>query len=319
MVSEYLEPEVSVIIVNWNTRDLLSDCIQSIYRETSISHEVIVIDNFSSDGSVEMLRDKFSDIRIIENNENRGFARANNQGIEIARGKHILLLNPDTIILENAIDRMVLWLSDKPDVGCVGCQVWETDRDIQRTCFADPGPINLAIVTFGLMRLADRFPVLGRPWYLEWDRCSERDVDVVSGMFMLVSRLVIERVGLLDEKFFVYAEEADWCRRIRKAGWRCVFAPEARILHLDGGSKSTAQIKPRMHVQMQKSHLIYVRKHYGWTGYLLVKTFLIVSATLRLGVFGPLQLIRPDETTWARVRLSRATLRYLLMGREPTP
>ncbi|WP_417462990.1 glycosyltransferase family 2 protein [Kordiimonas sp.] len=308
---------MSIIIVNWNTRALLSDCIRSIQRETSISYEVIVIDNFSSDGSVEWLRDKFPDVYVIENNENKGFASANNQGIEIARGNHVLLLNPDTVILENAIDRMVSWLSDKPDVGCVGCQVWETEADIQITCFADPRPINLAIVTFGLMRLADWFPVLGRPWYRNWDRCSERDVDVVSGMFMLVPRPVLECVGPLDSSFFVYAEEADWCRRIRKAGWRCVFTPEARILHLDGGSKSTAQIKSRMYVQMQKSHLIYARKHDGRFGHALVKALFILSAFLRFGLFGLLRLVRSDETTLARVRLSGAALRYHIARQEP--
>lgn len=317
MVSTSSKIEVSIIIVNWNTKDFLKNCIQSIQRETSVSHEIIIIDNCSTDGSTEMLRTKFLGLTVVENKENKGFASANNQGIEIAKGKYILLLNPDTIILEGAIDRMVSWLSDKPDVGCVGCQVWENATDIQMTCFADPRAVNLFIVTFGLMRLAGLFPILGRPWYRGWDRCSERDVDVVSGMFMLVPRHVMERVGPLDEAFFVYAEEADWCRRIRQAGWRCVFTPEARILHLDGGSKSTAQIKSRMHIQMQKSHLIYARKHDGVFGYAAVKGMFVLSAAFRLVVFGIVRLLRSDETTRARLRLSGATLRYHLMGREP--
>lgn len=312
-----LNPEVSIIVVNWNAKQFLRECVLSIQGETSVSNEIIVIDNCSSDGSSEMIVDDFPDVTLIGNKENRGFAAANNQGIEIARGRYILLLNPDTIILENAIDRMIQWISDKPDVGCAGCQVWEDASTIQMTCFADPRPANLATVTFGLMHLSKWLPILGRPWYRDWDRRSERDVDVVSGMFMLVPRLVIEQVGVLDEAFFIYAEEADWCRRIRRAGWRCVFTPEARILHLDGGSKSTAQIKSRMHVQMQKSHLIYARKHDGRLGYSFVKTLFILSALLRFGLFGLMRLIRSDKTTRARVRLAGASLNYHLIGREP--
>jgi hypothetical protein len=229
----------------------------------------------------------------------------------------VLLLNPDTVILDGAIDRTLDWLSRHPRVGCVGCQVWEDAETIQQTCFSDPTPTNLAVAELGLMRLARWLPVLGRPWYRDWDRRSEREVDVVSGMFMLVPRAVLEKVGLLDETFFVYSEEADWCRRIRKAGWRCVFAPVARIVHLDGGSKSTAQIKSRMHVQLQKSHLIYARKHHGRAGYLAEKVVFIVSAALRWLLFGVRGLVRPSDETRARVRLSRASLRYHLAGVEP--
>lgn len=310
-------PDVSVIIVNWNTCDLLRGCLSSIAAETRAPHEVIVVDNASRDGSADMVREEFPNAVLIDNAENRGFAAANNQGLAVAKGRNLLLLNPDTVILDGAIDSMLGWLARHPDVGCVGCQVWEDADTIQHTCFADPGPLNQAIVIFGLLRLARWLPVLGRPWYAGWDRRSEREVDVVSGMFMLVPRPVLERVGLLDEAFFVYAEEADWCRRIRKAGWRCVFAPEARILHLDGGSKSTAQIKSRMHVQMQKSHLIYTRKHDGWAGYAVVKGLFVVSAAARLALFGALRLLRADETTRARVRLAGAALRYHLAGREP--
>jgi GT2 family glycosyltransferase len=312
-----LEPDVSIIIVSWNTRDLLIDCIQSIKRETEVSYEIIVVDNASTDGTIPALQGSFSDIKIIGNTENRGFAAANNQGLSVARGHNLLLLNPDTVILENSIDRMVSWLSDKPDIGCAGCQVWETDKVIQKTCFADPNPINLAIVTLGLMRLAPWIPVLGRPWYRFWDRKTERDVDVVSGMFMLVPRKVLDRVGPLDGDFFVYAEEADWCRRIRQSGWRCVFTPHARIMHLDGGSKSTSQIKSRMYIQMQKSHLHYVRKHDGTLGFISVKMLFILSAVFRFIIFSFARLFRSRINDAARCRLAKASIFFHLIGREP--
>ena len=307
---------VSVIIVNWNTCDLLRDCLSSVSEQTSAAHEIIVIDNASSDGSVEMTRAEFPDVILVANTANRGFAAANNQGLEISRGDTILLLNPDTIVLDHAIDTMLNWLQAHADVGCVGCQVLEAPNVIQQTCFADPSPLNLAIIELGLMRLSPYVRFFGRPWYRDWDRRSAREVDVVSGMFLLVPRKVLEAVGPLDEGFFVYAEEADWCRRIRGAGWGCMFVPEARIIHLDGGSKSTAQIQSRMYVQMQKSNLYYTRKHYGILGYTAVKALFIGSALARGLLFGALQFLRRDADTRARVRLSAAALKYHLLGRE---
>lgn len=310
--------DVSVIIVNWNTKDLLRDCLRSIIDQTATRNEIIVIDNASTDGSATMVGAEFPNVVLIANEDNRGFARANNQGLEIATGAHVLLLNPDTIIIKGAIDTMLDWLARHPDVGCVGCQVLESPGVIQRTCFADPTPLNQMIIELGLVRLADRIPFFGRTWYTSWDRKSQRDVDVVSGMFLLVPRAVLENVGPLDDAFFVFAEEADWCRRIRNAGYRCVFAPEAQIIHLDGGSKSTAQVRSKMYIQLQKSHLIYASKHHGVLGYAACKTLFVLSALLRGALFGVLGLVRPNENTRARVRLSRAAIAYHLAGREPT-
>jgi hypothetical protein len=310
-------PAVSIVIVNWNTRDLLRDCLLSIRNETTVPFEIIVVDNASTDGSDAMVRAEFGDVVLIANTVNRGFAGANNQGLAVARGAYLLLLNPDTLVLDGAIDRMLHWMAEHPDVGCAGCQVLEGPDAIQRTCFADPTPANQMIVEFGLMRLARLVPRFGRPWYVDWDRKSAREVDVVSGMFMLLPRGVVDQAGLLDDAFFVYAEEADWCRRIRKAGWRCTFTPVAQIVHLDGGSKSTAQIRSRMYVQMQKSHLIYARKHHGLVGYAVVKAMLVASGLMRLGLFAAVGLIRRDANTKARVRLSGAALRFHVLGQDP--
>jgi GT2 family glycosyltransferase len=309
--------DVSVVIVNWNTEALLRDCLQSIKDQTKVPHEVIVIDNASRDGSAAMVQSEFPEAVLIANSDNKGFAGANNQGLKIAQGRTVLLLNPDTIILDGAIDKMLAWLDRHPGVGCVGCQVLEGPEVIQRTCFADPNFINSLIIEFGLMRLGRVVPFFGRPWYVNWDRRSERKVDVVSGMFMLVPKPVMDQVGLLDDAFFVYSEEADWCRRIRKAGYDCVFAPEAQIIHLDGGSKSTSQIRSRMFIQMHKSHLIYTRKHSGALGYWAARMIYLCTSTLRLGVFSVLRLLRSDENTKARVRLARAAIAYHLTGREP--
>lgn len=312
-----IPPRVSVIVVNWNTRDMLRDCLASIRQQTESSHEVIVVDNASRDGSQDMVRGEFPAVQLVANTDNKGFAAANNQGIRISAGNYVLLLNPDTIVLDHAIDAMLGWMDQNPDVGCGGCQVFETETTIQQTCFADPNLMNQMIIELGGLRLARHLPALGRPWYLDWDRRSQREVDVVSGMFMLIPRHVLDATGLLDEAFFIYAEEADLCRRIRSAGWKCVFTPIARIIHRDGGSKSTAQIKSRMHVQMQKSHMIYVRKHGGATAAAALRVFLILTSLARLSISKVASLWNGNPETAARARLSLASLRYHLLGKEP--
>lgn len=305
--------DVSIIIVSWNTRDVLRDCLGSILHQTRARHEIIVIDNASQDGTAEMVVTSFPGVRLIANRSNRGFAAANNQGLNAARGRSVLLLNPDTVILDHAVDRMLAWLDDHPDVGCAGCQVLESEGRVQKTCFADPGPWSVFLVEFAVRHLAPRSAAAAHPDYADWDRRTARDVDVVSGMFMLVPTRVVRQVGPLDEAFFVYSEEADWCRRIRAAGWRCVFTPETRILHRDGGGKSTAQIRPRMHVQMQKSKLIYLRKHHGLWGALAGWAIFVLSSALR--AISPVGLERRDAA--AGRRLARAALRYHLLGTTP--
>ena len=312
------DSSVSVVIVSWNTRDLLRDCLHSINQQTRLRHEIVVVDNASSDGSAEMVEREFPEVILLINRDNRGFAIANNQGIRATSGYYVLLLNPDTVILDGAIDKMVRWLDEHPGVGCAGCQILETETEIQRTCFSDPGPFNLLLMETALHRVLHDWPLFCRPAYGQWDRRTERDVDVVHGMFMLTSRLVIEQVGLLDEDFFVYSEEADWCRRIRKSGYRCAFTPVARVLHRDGGGNSTIQSTTRMFVQFQKSRLLYVQKYYGVAGRTAARFILFCSMFARWTLFGAMSCITGDVESRTRSRLGRATLRFLLSGAEPT-
>lgn len=310
-------PDVSIVIVNWNVRELLRDCIRSIEEETRRPQEIIVVDNDSQDGSADMVRADFPEVKLIANRDNRGFAAANNQGLAVATGRNLLLLNPDTLVLDGAIDTMLDWLERHPDVGCAGCQVLESETDVQLTCFSDPGPLNLLLVETGLHRVLARSRFFGRPQYAGWDRRDERDVDVVSGMFMLLPRRVVDEVETMDEAFFIYSEEADWCRRIRDAGYRCVFTPLARIRHREGGGKSTALMKPKMYVLLQKSKLIYVRKHYGFAGRAVAQTTLLVSMLARSAVFGLASLTAPRGEARALSRLAWAAARLHLTGREP--
>jgi len=275
-------PDLSIIIVNWNARAALHDCLTSLLNVARpVAIEVIVIDNASVDGSVDMIARDFPQIHLIANTTNRGFAAANNQGIRLARGPYVLLLNPDTIVLDDAIEQTLKYARAHPTIAVLGCQVLQRPTIIQRTCFRFPSPLNTLLWLIGASSRFPRSRILGRATYGPWDRRSARDVDVVSGMFMLIPRRAIDDVGLMDEGYFMFTEEADWCRRFRNAGWRCVFAPVGRILHVDGGGKSTAQASVEAYVQMQRSVLRYHRKHLGLLPWILTKLLFSTFSLLR--------------------------------------
>lgn len=311
---------MTVVIVGYNTRELLLDCLRSIYDQTrGVTFDVIVVDNASRDGSVAAVARAFPQVRLIANGQNRGFAAANNQGLRIARGRYILLLNPDTVILDNAIAGMVAFADRHPEAAVVGCQVLEDERTIQRTCFSFPSVLGLLLTGLRLNRLFPRSRFFGRPDLAWWDRNSPREVDVVSGMFFLVRREAMDQVGLLDEDYFVYAEETDWCYRFRKAGWHCLFAPEARIIHRDGGNKSTDQVPVRMYVQLQKSLLIFYRKHRGWSSFVLAKAIYILMMAVRTLIWGTCAALRVGTDPRPRLARAVAALQYHLVGKEPRP
>ena len=252
--------DVSIVIVNWNTRDILRDCLRTVYEQTSgVTFEVIVIDNASSDGSVEMIRGEFPQAVLIANENNRGFAAANNQGMEIAKGRYVLLLNSDTLVLDGAIQKTVSFADGRPEVGVLGCRVLNQDRTLQRTCFMFPSVLNLLLFATYTNKLFRRSRFFGRERMSWWNRDDERDVEVVTGCFMLVRHKAIDEVGLMDDGFFMYGEETDWCFRFRKAGWGVLFTPCAQIVHLGGASSRRAA--GEMTLQLKAGILQFMDKH----------------------------------------------------------
>jgi len=252
--------EVSIIVVNWNTKDVLRDCLGSVYKQSKdVIFEVIVIDNASGDGSVEMVKKEFPQVTLIENRENKGFAAANNQGIAIAKGRYILLLNSDTIVLENAIRKTVEFADSRPSAAVVGCRVLNPDRTVQQTCFMFPSVLNMLLSSTYLYKLFPKSKFFGRERMTWWDRSSRREVDIVTGCFMLVRRKGVEQVGMMDEQFFMYGEEADWCYRFKQTGWKVLFTPTAEIIHFGGASSK--QRRPEMILQLHGSKLLFLKKH----------------------------------------------------------
>jgi len=291
--------DLSIVVVNWNTKDLLEDCLNSVQSGLrDIEAEVIVIDNASTDGSVEMVYRKFPQTRLIANFDNRGFAAANNQGFEKARGRHVLLLNSDTIVHRDVLARSVEYLDENPNVGMMGCRVINGDGSTQMTCSQFPTFTNLLIQTVGANRLGGR--CFKRYQMLDWDRDDERDVEVISGCYLMVRAEVIGEIGNLDEAFFCYGEETDWCRRCSEAGWRLKFAPIGEITHF--GSGSTRRMNHVRDLMLTEGTVRLHRKHYGRVKAALVWTLLLIFNGLRSLFWTCRTLLDSRETTRTRAR-----------------
>jgi len=250
--------DLSIVIVNWNTEGLLRDCLKSVFSSLgSIKAEVLVVDNASSDGSCAMVRAEFPAVQLIESAENLGFAGGNNVALRQASGRYVLLLNTDTIVHGSVLSDAVAWLDTHPTVGVMGPRVLNADGSVQPSCSAFPSLGHLAMQTMGLTKLAkwDAYRMTG------WDRTSERHVDVISGAAMFVRAEALHQVGLLDEAFFFYGEETDWCRRFAQAGWGLVFVPIPEITHFGNGS--AGKLNHRRDVLMTEGTTRLHLKHGG--------------------------------------------------------
>jgi N-acetylglucosaminyl-diphospho-decaprenol L-rhamnosyltransferase len=259
--------DLSIVILSWNVRDLLRQCLESVAsgRPLSANHpllvtEIIVVDNASSDGSVEMVHAEFPAVRLIANQTNRGYTGGNNDGIAAATGRYVMILNPDTRVLDDALAAMVAYADAHPDVGVVGPQLLNPDGGVQSSRRRFPTLMTGLFESTWLQPLAPR-DVLRRYYMLDQPDDTIQEVDWLFGACFLVRREVIQQVGVLDEDFFMYSEEMDWCRRIRQAGWKVVYLPEAQVIHY--GGRSSDQVAAQRHVYFQTSKVRYFRKHHG--------------------------------------------------------
>jgi GT2 family glycosyltransferase len=254
--------KLSIIIVSWNVRDELGHCLRSIEANPpSQTFEVIIVDNASNDDTIEMVKTDFPEAQLLINTENRGFAVANNEGIQRARGQYLLLLNPDTIVPPHSLDALMAFMDENPDVGACGPRLLNPDGTSQQSARRFPS-------FRGALHRHTAFGSLGlfRGSYRQWlmkDLTGESrtDVDQVMGAALMTRRSVVEQVGLMDEGFFMYYEEVDWCCRIKQAGYRITYVPEAQITHL--GGRSADQIPTGKRIMAMTSLLQFFKKHRG--------------------------------------------------------
>ena len=252
--------DISVIIVNWNTKDMLLDCVKSLYRITRESSlEIIVVDNASTDGSINALQEKFPQVKKILNPANFGFAKANNIGIKESQGRYICLVNSDVKALNGVLDKMCDYMDVHPEIGALAPKTFGRDMQIQKNCREVPTLRNLFCQEFFLDTLFPTVKVFRGREMIRCDYEAVMETEVLSGCFLMVRREVIDQVGTLDERFFFYSEDVDWCKRIHDAGWKLVYYPEASAIHYGEGSSSAAPIRFRL--EMLKANWQYWRKH----------------------------------------------------------
>lgn len=286
-------PDVSVCIVAYQAGAYLRRCLESLAAQTGLAYEVIIVDNGSTDGTLEMLSELAwpeTRLQVVQNAQNEGFTRPSNQAMQRARGRYLLLLNPDTVILPQAIDRLVAFMESHPETGICGPKVLNPDGSLQKPCRrGESRPWAVLSYFLGLSHLFPRRRFFTGYLLTHLDENETAKVDGVAGSCMLIRRDLVEQIGYLDEQFFAYQEDADYCFRARQAGWKVFYLPEAQIIHYGGMGGS--RVEPlRSILAWHKSYFLYYRKNlardyfflFNWLFYLAMLLKLIFSLVANL-------------------------------------
>lgn len=250
--------KISVIIVNWNTKQLVLDCINSIKKYTKINTEIIVVDNASTDKSVEAIRVNHPDVLLIQNDKNLGFSRANNIGIKKSQGEYIALINSDVLFINDTLDILYNAINKNKNIGVIVPKLLNKDMSFQPSCREFPRLWNNFCQAFLLHRLFPKSSFIKESFIKNFDYNKTQSVNVVCGCFMLVRKEVIDQVGLLDEDFYFYGEDVEWCKRIKDGGWSIIYNPVVEIIHLGGASTSVDPIK--FWIKLYNAQFLYWKK-----------------------------------------------------------
>lgn len=254
--------DLSIIIVNYNTKQLTLNCLKSVYESiTDYFYEVILIDNASWDDSVSVIQEQYPQVRLIPNTENLGFAKANNQGMRVAEGRYVLLLNSDTVIKQDTLDIMIQFMDENPKVGASGCKVVLPDGSLDKACRRGfPTPLATLFYVSKLSKLFPKNPKINAYHREDLDPDESYPIECLVGAFMMVRREAIEQVGVLDENFFMYFEDTDWCYRLKEAGWTNYYYPKTTILHY---KRASSRNKPmRITYEFHRAMALFYNKHY---------------------------------------------------------
>lgn len=299
--------DLSIAVVSYNTRDLLLDCLRSVCeRTTGVDYELIVVDNASRDGSAEAVRAGFPDVTVLANTENVGFARACNQAAAVSSGRYLLLLNSDTVMRESTLRTMVTCLDRQLDVGAVSCLQRDADGRVLQSCFPFPSIRDHVRHSEELPAIVRRLAGTVPPT----DCTKTQDVDWANGACLMIRKALFDRLGGLDERFFMYFEDVDLCRRVEQLGYRVRHVAEAEVVHLLGGSSRTN--RHGLNKQWELSRIRYVEKHFEQPRRFLMKGW------IALGVLRKLILIGRSQASdrGPQLQAMRSTLRRVWRGHD---
>ena len=301
--------DLSIAIVSYNTKEVLLDCVRSVHAHTTgVTFEVIVVDNDSRDGTVAALKDAYPGMRIVANPDNRGFAKAVNQALAVSCGRHVLLLNSDTIVRDQALAVMVAYLDDHPDVGAVSCKQWTGDGHLNQTCFPFPSLREHLFYSALFQRIAPTMQAAAAATQAV-DCTQSQDVDWANGACLMVRRSLLQQLGGLDEEFFMYFEDVDLCQRLRQQGYRVRHLAEAEIVHFVG--RSSGQDRERLQLVWEFSRIRYIEKHFSPVKRQLMKGWIAAGTGWRL--VQSMWCAPAAQRHW-RIQSCRATIRRLWSG-----
>ena len=303
--------DISVVILSWNDKQYLEVCLRSLLdARLSRTMEIIVVDNASTDGSPEMVEALFPAVKIIRNAENLGFSKGNNVGVKASRGKYVYLLNSDVKVFVGCLDALADYLDQNPRVGMVGPKILNRDLTHQSSCRRFPTLWNNFCEVAGLAKVFAGSRIFSGEHMFYFKGHRLMDVDVLVGCFWTIRREAVNEFGLLDEGFFMFAEDLDWCKRFWEAGWRVVFYPEAQAIHYRGGS-STKKDAVWLALTQQRSVLRYWKKHYSAAAGFGIRCLVFTHKASRWGAALASYLIRPSKRkeSQTRMRVAVACLR----------
>ena len=297
--------DLSIIIVNWNTRAFLQGCIESVLVNLDgFENEIIVVDNASDDGSVEMIRANYPKVQLIVNPNNPGFARANNQAIRRSSGRYVLLLNPDTVMKPGSLEVLFKFLEESSRAGAAGARLLNADGSLQISAYPEP---TLWREFWRLFHLDAIRPYANYPIH-RWNVKQAREVDVLMGACIMLPRRALDAAGLFDEDYFMYSEEVDLCHRLRTNGHSLHWVPEAEVIHF--GGQSTQQAAEEMFLRLYQGKILFFRKHYSWIVVQAYKLILFLASLGRLALT-PLAYLEGPARRQQHLNLSNNYLRLI--------
>jgi GT2 family glycosyltransferase len=305
--------DLSIVIVSWNTKKYMEECLTSLSTiDGNLSAKIIVVDNASADGTPEMIRTQFPNVKLIETGANLGFARGNNVGIKEATGKYICLINSDVNVPSDCLEKMHTFMEQNPGVGLLGPGMLRPDGKVYRSGMRFPTLWNLFLRALFLDSLFKNTGLFGGYLMKDFHFDETRDIDVLNGWLWMARREALHQVGPLDGRFFMYAEDVDWCKRFHMAGWRVVFYPQASAVHYGGAS--AANQPSRFNVEMQRANLQYWKKYHGSISLFFYLLIGCLSYTVRALGWSGVYLMKKSSRYRAQIEVKQylKCLRWVL-------